>query len=78
MNIKNIVKLTAVILLAAVFVLLGYMLVQVPALHYVSGITAEFSKVLWNERRLDVMLQVMLIFTCSMGILVFFSGKEGK
>ncbi|MCX5748903.1 MAG: hypothetical protein NTZ10_01470 [Candidatus Saganbacteria bacterium] len=36
----------------------------------------DFGTMLWNERKLDVAVQVVLIFACAMGILTFFAERK--
>jgi hypothetical protein len=66
-------KLGAFVLFAS-FIVLSLM-VAAPAVKSAFPRTGQFATALWNFRRLDVYLQVMLIFASSLGVLTFFAGK---
>lgn len=38
----------------------------------------DLGMMLWGMRRMDVLIQVMLIFACALGILTFFAERDGK
>lgn len=39
---------------------------------------SDFGRIFWQFRQIDVLVQIMLIFTSALGILVFFADKDKK
>lgn len=76
MNIKNLVMLLSLGLLFLSFLAVGYYLYSVPALPFAIVDLGDFHHVLWNFRKLDTIVQAVLIFTAAMGILVFFAERN--
>lgn len=78
MNIKNIFSAVGAIILLIAFVMIGY---NLSSLNFVLPSLIrriDFSHALWSLRRLEIFLQVMLIFTCALGILAFFAERDKK
>lgn len=65
-------------LLAVVFLGIGFVISQPPMAKFMFDQSGQFKFAFWNLRRLDVMVQIALIFTSSLGVLVFFAEKEKK
>ncbi len=78
MKIKLYISLVCALIAIAAFMFLAYVPASVPSMTLSTIFPLDFGKALWIERRLDVFMQVILVFTCAMGILVFFSGKDGN
>ena len=78
MNVRNIVAALALCLLFLAFFVIGMSVYSVPALPFGILNIGNFNFALWNFRKLDVIVQAVLIFTAAMGILVFFAEKDSK
>jgi hypothetical protein len=78
MSTRNIVPALSLCLLFLAFLVIGMSVYSVPALPFGMINIGNFNFALWNFRKLDVIVQVMLIFTAAMGILVFFAEKNEK
>lgn len=75
MNLKRSILLLGGATLIAAFALLASFVSRAPLTPF-SAATATFAEALWSVRKVDVLLQVMLVFTASLGILTFFETKE--
>jgi len=78
MNARNIVAALSLCILFLAFLVIGMSIYNVPALPFGILNLGNFNYALWNFRKLDVIVQVVLIFTAAMGILVFFAEKNNK
>ena len=78
MNARNIVVALSLCLLCLSFFVIGMSVYSVPALPFGILNIGNFNFALWNFRKLDVIVQVVLIFTAAMGILVFFAENNKK
>ncbi len=58
--------------------LMGWMILEPQLGRPLSGIQSGFADVLWNERTLDVVLQVILIFAGVLGVLGLLSDARKK
>ncbi len=76
MSVKNIVLLLSAVLLLLSFLVIGLSLYSVPALPFAIINLGDFHHVLWNFRKLDTIVQAVLIFSAAMGILVFFAERN--
>ena len=78
MNLRTIASSVCAGILLIAFIMIGYNMSTfnfvLPTLF--KGV--DFSHALWVFRRLEILLQVMLIFTCALGILVFFTERDKK
>ena len=78
MSTRNIVAALSLCLLILAFFVIGMSVYYVPALPFGILNIGNFNFALWNFRKLDMIVQVVLIFTAAMGVLVFFAEKEEK
>lgn len=76
MSTKKLLIISGALLLSVSFVLLGFLISHDPLLPFTFSRIGTFNEALWNARRADVLIQVVLIFTSALGILTFFEVKK--
>ncbi len=76
MRLKDQVYFAGGCLLVLAFLFIGFLTSHLPLTQFFLKATGTFNSALWDLRRLDVLVQILLIFTAALGILVF--SKEGK
>ena len=68
------------IISAVIFLIISIALVFVASsgtnIYLISRSYSDFGRIFWQFRQIDIIVQVMLIFTAALGILVFFSGTD--
>lgn len=78
MNLQNLVLSAGLLILLISFSVLASMISHTPLNKFFFEQTGQFAQAFWNLRSLDVFIQVMLIFSASLGVLTFFARRENR